>query len=315
MSLAFLFPGQGSHREGMAADLQAARPDLFERYFGTADSRSGLPLGRLCLEGSLEELTPTDIAQPAIFTLSVALTELAREAGVEPDLVAGHSLGEYSAVVASGAIDWETGLDLVCLRGRLMAAIQEERPGAMGAISGLPAAKVELLCASAVGLGTVVLANHNSEHQCVVSGEEAAVEKVIELAQSAGAEQALRLRVGAAFHSPLMEPVQAPMAEALERAHWREPRCPVATNAGGRLVTTAVEVREALVAQVTSRVRWFECMGSLIEAGADSFLELGPGRVLVGQARLIDHDLDVSGADGPKKLDNFLATHPGLVRR
>jgi [acyl-carrier-protein] S-malonyltransferase len=313
MGLAFLFPGQGSQRVGMAADLQAARPDVFDRYFDAAGRTAGTDLGRLCTEGTLQELTATEVAQPAIFALSAALDHLAREAGLEPALVAGHSLGEYSAAVAAGALEYEAALQLVCLRGRLMADVQIAHPGAMGALGGLSLSDVERLCAQAAESGLVVIANHNSPQQCVVSGEEAAVDRVLELAAARGADPALKLQVGAAFHSPLMAPVRDTMAEALGSVEWQRPRCPIATNAGGRLIEGAEELRAALVDQVTSRVRWLECMQALIAAGGHTFLELGPGRVLVGQARLIDHDLDAWAADGPKKLQNFVAGHPDLV--
>jgi [acyl-carrier-protein] S-malonyltransferase len=313
MGLAFLFPGQGSQRVGMAADLKAARPDVFDRYFDIAGRMAGIDLGRLCSEGTLQELTVTEVAQPAIFTLSAALDHLAREAGLEPAMVAGHSLGEYSAAVAAGALEFEAALGLVCLRGRLMADVQRAHPGAMGALGGLTEIEVERLCADAAESGLVVIANHNSPEQCVVSGEAAAVDRVLELAAARGADPALKLQVGAAFHSPLMEPVRGPMAEALERVEWQRPRCPIATNAGGRLVESAHQLRAALVDQVTTRVRWLECMQALIGAGARTFLELGSGRVLVGQARLIDHDLDAWAADGPNKLQGFVAGHPDLV--
>lgn len=179
---AFVFPGQGSQRPGMGADLEAERPDLFERFFGLAEEASGLPVGRLALEGPEEELTRTDVAQPALFAISLALAEVAAELGLEADFMGGHSLGEYTAAVASGALALEDGMELVCRRGRLMAEVQSITPGTMAAIIGLEQAAVEALCARG---GQAEVANLNSPQQIVVSGDVAAIERVIELADEA----------------------------------------------------------------------------------------------------------------------------------
>src|ERR1700736_5596505 len=172
--MAFLFPGQGSQRVGMGAELLKSRPDVFDRYLDQADAASGLPIRKLCLEGPLDELTATEVAQPALFAVSLAVNELAREAGLRADFVAGHSLGEYTAAVACGALASEDGMSLVSRRGRLMAEIQSQSPGAMGAIIGLSAEQVGVLCEEASEAGVVGPANLNSPSQIVVSGEEAA---------------------------------------------------------------------------------------------------------------------------------------------
>lgn len=302
---AFLFPGQGSQKVGMGADLREAEPEVFERYLSQADEASGLPVQKLCLEGPIEDLTATEVAQPALFSTSLAVLEVARNRGISADFVAGHSLGEYTAAVASGAISTEDGMSLVAKRGKLMAEIQSSRPGAMAAIIGLPPERVEELCQQASAEGSVAPANLNTPAQIVCSGEEAAVLKLLELAEADGADKAIRLKVGAAFHSELMEPVQASMREAMEEVSISDPETPMVGNASGQLRTTADEVREALIAQIASAVLWVDSVRTLVENGADSFLELGSGRTLSGLVRQIDPEVGTFSADSPKKLDKF----------
>jgi [acyl-carrier-protein] S-malonyltransferase len=290
----------------MGADLLEARSDVFDRYLAMADEASGLPIRQLCLEGPIERLTATDAAQPALFATSLAVLDVARELGLSADFVGGHSLGEYTAAVASGALEVQDGMRLVAKRGRLMADIQSQRPGAMAAIIGLSLEKVRELCDEASAEGTVAPANLNTPVQIVCSGEEAAVMKLIELAESAGADKAIRLQVGAAFHSALMEPVQADMAAAMDEVSFADPKIPMIGNATGALKTTADEVRAALIAQIASAVLWVDCVRTLIGSGCDTFVELGSGRVLSGLVRQIDQEVETFSADSPKKLERFL---------
>jgi [acyl-carrier-protein] S-malonyltransferase len=308
--LAFLFPGQGSQQVGMGSALRSERRELFDRYFGLADEASGLPVGRLALEGPIEALTATEVAQPALFALSLALTGVAEELGLTPRSVAGHSLGEYTAAVAVGALRLEDGTRLVAERGRLMAEIQSSTPGTMAAIIGLDRDAVERICAEAAPLGQAGPANLNGRRQIVVSGEEQAVERVVELAESAGAKRAIRLQVGAAFHSPMMEPVQRQLAEVMEAVAFSDPQVPIAANATGRLVRTGGEVRRALIDQIATPVQWVGCVHALVANGCDTFLELGAGRVLGGLVRQIDRRLEVAAAESVAKLSEFAAARP-----
>jgi [acyl-carrier-protein] S-malonyltransferase len=293
---------------GMDAALREIDAELLDEYLGRADEASGLPVSRLTAEGPIEELTRTDVAQPALFSLSLALAEVARDAGLSPDFVAGHSLGEYTAAVVSGALDPADGLPLVCQRGRLMAEIQSDRPGAMAAVLGLSAEDVEGLCVRASEAGLVGPANLNSPSQIVVSGEEAGVERLISLAKEGGAKRALRLQVGAAFHSELMTPVQERLGKTMNELSWNDPEPPLVANWSGEAASSGEEVHHALVAQIASPVRWVECVQTLVDAGCTHFVELGPGRVLTGLVRQIAGDeVEAVAADSPATLEELAA--------
>jgi [acyl-carrier-protein] S-malonyltransferase len=309
VSTAFLYPGQGSQKVGMGADLLESEGDLLTDYLRQAEAASGQPIRKVMLEGPVEALTRTEVAQPALFCVSLAVSDAARARGLQPDFVAGHSLGEYTAAAASGAISVEDGIDLVCLRGRLMGEIGDERPGAMAAVIGLDATSLQGLCDQASEAGTVTLANINSPTQIVVSGEEDGVVRLMELAEAAGASRVVKLQVAAAFHSELMKPVQDQMAEAVRGVAWSDPRMPVASNSRGAIVDDAESLQAALVEQIASPVRWVECVEALVAAGASTFLETGPGRVLGGLVRQIHADADVFSADSPARLDEFAAEH------
>jgi len=293
----------------MGAELLDSEGELLTDYLRQAEAASGQPIRKVMLEGPMEALTRTEVAQPALFCVALAVTDAARARGLQPDLVAGHSLGEYTAAAASGAISVEDGIELVSLRGRLMGEIGDERPGAMAAVIGLDADKLGALCEEAASAGMVTLANINSPTQIVVSGEEDGVVKLMELAEEAGASRVVKLQVAAAFHSELMKPVQEQMAEAVRDIAWSNPRVPVASNSRGAIVDDAESLQAALVEQIASPVRWVECVQALIGAGATTFLESGPGRVLGGLVRQIHPDADVFSADSPARLDEFAAEH------
>ena len=293
----------------MGAELLDSEGELLTDYLRQAEAASGQPIRKVMLEGPMEALTRTEVAQPALFCVALAVTDAARARGLQPDLVAGHSLGEYTAAAASGAISVEDGIELVSLRGRLMGEIGDERPGAMAAVIGLDADKLGTLCEEAAAAGMVTLANINSPTQIVVSGEEDGVAKLMELAEEAGAARVVKLQVAAAFHSELMKPVQEQMAEAVRDVAWSNPRVPVASNSRGAIVDDAESLQAALVEQIASPVRWVECVQALVDAGATTFLESGPGRVLGGLVRQIHPDADVFSADSPARLDEFAAEH------
>jgi [acyl-carrier-protein] S-malonyltransferase len=293
----------------MGAELLDSEGELLTDYLRQAEAASGQPIRKVMLEGPMEALTRTEVAQPALFCVALAVTDAARARGLQPDLVAGHSLGEYTAAAGSGAISVEDGIELVSLRGRLMGEIGDERPGAMAAVIGLDADKLGTLCEEAAAAGMVTLANINSPTQIVVSGEEDGVAKLMELAEEAGASRVVKLQVAAAFHSELMKPVQEQMAEAVRDVAWSNPRVPVASNSRGAIVDDAESLQAALVEQIASPVRWVECVQALVGAGATTFLESGPGRVLGGLVRQIHPDADVFSADSPARLDEFAAEH------
>ena len=283
MSLLLLFPGQGSQKPGMAKDLAAAFPAA-QRVFAEADAALGAPLSTLCFEGPADELTRTHNAQPALLAHGAAVWAVLKErAAAHVVAAAGHSLGEFSAYHAAGALSLADALRLVRRRGELMYETGVQRPGAMAAILGELQRPIDEICAEASAAGVVVPANYNALEQVVISGEVPGVERGMELAKAAGAKRAVRLQVSGAFHSPLMQPAQAGLGLALDAAAWSAPAWPVYSNVTAAPVHDAATARDLLLRQLTSPVRWVAVIQAMAAAYPDAtFVELGPGNVLTG---------------------------------
>ena len=274
---AYIFPGQGSQFPGMGQELYPDHKALME----SANDILGFRITDIMFSGTADDLKATRVTQPAIFLHSVVLAK--SQAGA-PDMVAGHSLGEFSALVAAGALSFEDGLRLVSLRAQAMQECCEMQPGAMAAIIGLPDARIEEVCA---GIPGVVPANYNSPGQVVISGEEAAVDKACEILKADGAKRALRLPVSGAFHSPLMEPAREKLARAIEATPFQAPRCPVYQNVTAAPTEDPVLIKENCLKQLTSPVKWTQSVLNMAADGATEFVELGPGTVLTGLVKRI----------------------------
>jgi [acyl-carrier-protein] S-malonyltransferase len=291
--LALQFPGQGSQQVGMGKNLCALSPSA-AAVFAQADQAIGFPLSRLCFEGPPETLNDTVNTQPAILTASIAAHRALEEHIGQPAFVAGHSLGEFSALVAAGALAFEEALLLVRQRGRLMKQAGERSPGGMAAVLGLQAAQVEELCEQireASG-GYVGIANDNCPGQVVISGDEETLQAGIEAAQAAGARRVIRLAISIAAHSPLMAEAAAAFRRALAQVAIRRPRMPFVANATAGPLTDPDQIREALGQQLTSPVHWTESMRWMVRQGVTRFVEVGPGDVLTGLLRRIDRGVD-----------------------
>ena len=306
--IAFLFPGQGSQAVGMGREL-AERFPIAAETFAEADAALGFPLSRLCFGGPEEDLRLTENTQPAIMTVSVAAARVLAEHGVAPALAAGHSLGEWSAHVIAGTLSFADAVRAVKARGHAMQQAVPAGQGAMAAVLALDAAQVAEACAEAAretGL-TVQAANLNSPSQTVISGAAAAVEKAAALCKAKGARRAVMLPVSAPFHCALMQPAQEEVARVLSGIAMHDPHIPVAANVTGALVTTADAARDALIRQVTGTVRWVDCMQSLKSAGANLFIEVGPGKVLCGLLKQIDPALKALNVEDAASLEKTLA--------
>jgi [acyl-carrier-protein] S-malonyltransferase len=284
---AFLFPGQGSQATGMGKELAALYP-VARETFDEADEALGYKLSTLCFEGPDDKLKLTEVTQPAILTVSVAVYRVLASVGLTPSFVAGHSLGEYSAHVAAGTIDFADAVRTVRSRGQYMQEAVPVGTGAMAAILMLGLPEIQAACDEAAQGEVVQPANINSPGQIVISGSKAAVERAAELCKQKGAKRAVMLPVSAPFHCALMQPAQDRLAADLKALHLHNPETPVMCNVDAKIVTVADVARDALVRQVTGAVRWVECIQGLIAAGAEQFIEVGPGKVLTGLMKQID---------------------------
>ncbi len=291
---AFVFPGQGSQFVGMGKDLYENNA-LTKELFDKADEILGFKITDIMFAGTDEQLKQTNVTQPAVFLHSV-ISALCLGDDFKPAMVAGHSLGEFSALVAAGALSFEDGLKLVAARANAMQKACEANPGTMAAIIGLSDEKVEEVCSEVSADGQIVVAaNYNCPGQLVISGNVEAVNAACEKLKEAGAKRALPLKVGGAFHSPLMQPAKDELQAAIEQTEFAAPSCPVYQNVDAKAHTDAAEIKANLTAQLTSPVRWTASVQAMIADGADDFTECGPGKALQGMIGRIDKNVAVKG--------------------
>jgi [acyl-carrier-protein] S-malonyltransferase len=299
--LAFLFPGQGSQYPGMGRDL-AQNFASARQVFEEVDAALGIPLSKICWEGSEQDLKKTENTQPAILTASVAAFRVLRDEGVTPDVVAGHSLGEYSALVAAGGLELADAARLVRKRGQYMQEAVAEGEGAMAAILGLPPAEVVEITKKAGESEVLAAANLNSMEQTVISGRAAAVKRAVEMASQLGAKRAVMLPVSAPFHCELMMPAQKKLEADLRAAKFRDLSFPLFVNVDAEAITSGEDARDALIRQVCMPVRWYESIQAMIADGIHLFIEVGPGKVLSGLLRQIDRGVRCVGVDDSATL-------------
>ena len=293
---AYIFPGQGAQFPGMGKDL-FENSKIAHQLFNDANEILGFKISDVMFNGSADDLKQTSVTQPAIFLHSVILA-MSTENGIIPDMVAGHSLGEFSALVVNKSISFEDGLKLVSIRANAMQKACENNPGTMAAVLGLEDNLVEKICQEINGV--VVAANYNCPGQLVISGELNAIESACEKLKESGARRALVLPVGGAFHSPLMDQAKKELEDAINKTIFSDPICPIYQNVSGLPYSSEIEIKENLISQLTSPVKWTQSIMQMVEDGAEKFIEVGPGRVLQGLVRKINSDINSSSLN----LDN-----------
>ena len=293
---AYIFPGQGAQFPGMGKDL-FENSKIAHQLFNDANEILGFKISDVMFNGSADDLKQTSVTQPAIFLHSVILA-MSTENGITPDMVAGHSLGEFSALVVNKSISFEDGLKLVSIRANAMQKACENNPGTMAAVLGLEDNLVEKICQEINGV--VVAANYNCPGQLVISGELNAIESACEKLKESGARRALVLPVGGAFHSPLMDQAKKELEDAINKTIFSDPICPIYQNVSGLPYSSEIEIKENLISQLTSPVKWTQSIMQMVEDGAEKFIEVGPGRVLQGLVRKINSDINSSSLN----LDN-----------
>ncbi|MGI6678489.1 MAG: ACP S-malonyltransferase [Dehalobacterium sp.] len=304
--IAFVFPGQGSQYVGMGKELAEHFTEA-KAAFTEADQVLGFPLTELCWQGPEEDLKITYNTQPALLATSIACLRVLEGRGIIADFTAGHSLGEYAALVAAGALDYQEALSLVRFRGEVMTQAVPAGAGTMAAVLGMSKEQIQELCAKAGAYGVVEPANFNCPGQIVIAGETTAVEKAVDMAKEMGAKRALLLAVSGPFHSSLLASAGKAMEEHLKKADIKDAMIPVAANVHGRLIQAHEDIREALTQQVDHPVLWEDCVNTLVEAGVNVFVEVGAGRVLSGLIKKITKEAKIFNVEDVASLDNTLA--------
>lgn len=303
MKVAFIFPGQGSQYSGMGREVAENFP-VAQAAFDEADAALNFPISRLCFDGLEEDLKLTENTQPAILTVSTALFRVLGEKGIRPDFVAGHSLGEYSALVAAGALTLAEAVALVRRRGQYMQEAVPVGVGVMAALFGLDLATAQSVCERAAQGQVVAPANLNSPGQIVIAGNREAVQRAAKLAEQAGAKRAILLQVSAPFHCALMRSAEERLSSDLDRCVFSDLRCPLVTNVDAQLIRTGAEARSALKRQVSRPVRWQETIQRLLDEGVRTFVEVGPGKVLLGLVRSMSKSVTMLNVEDEKSVEN-----------
>ena len=304
MKSAWLFPGQASQYVGMGKDI-FDHTDLGKHYFECANDIMECDIQSIIFNGPKEKLKQTQYTQPAIYIVSVILGELLKEKGFTPNAVAGHSLGEYSALAVANAFDFETGLSLVKVRAESMAKAGVTQEGAMAAIIGIEDKTISELCSDYSGNGVVVAANYNSPGQVVISGSPEAVESVMDSAKASGARMTVQLNVSGAFHSPLMAPAREALADSLDSLEISDSLFPVFTNVDAEPITKGHEIKDSLIRQLENPVLWSKSILSMKDYGIESFTEVGPGKILQGLNKRIDRKIATQGVESLEQLEHF----------